>query len=74
MGMVGAALEEEGATAFATNTAVNPSELDERVKLKETFIVPAFGTLVLQGRMEQTDDVGSRPAHNHTSSLSRGSS
>ena len=54
MGMVSAALEEEGATAFATNTAVNPSELDEKVKLKEKFIVPAFGTLILQGRTEQT--------------------
>ena len=54
MGMVGAALEEEGATAIATNTAVNPSELDEKVKLKEKFFVPAFGTLILQGRMEQT--------------------
>ena len=54
MGMVGAALEEEGVTAIATNTAVNPSELDEKVKLKEKFIIPAFGTLVLQGRTEQT--------------------
>ena len=53
MGMVGAALEEEGATATATNTAINPSELDEKVKLKERFIVPAFGTLVLQGQTEQ---------------------
>ena len=54
MGMVGAALEEEGATVIATKTAVNPSELDEKVKLKERFIIPAFGTLVLQGRTEQT--------------------
>ena len=54
MGMVGAALEEEGATALATNTAVDPSELDEKVRLKERFIIPAFGTLVLQGWAEQT--------------------
>ena len=54
MGMVGAALEEEGAMALTTNTAVDPSGLDEKVKLKEKFIVPAFGTLVLQGRTEQT--------------------
>ena len=42
MGMVRAALEEEGATALATNTAVDPSELDEKVGLKERFIIPAF--------------------------------
>ena len=52
MGMVGAALEEEGATAIATNTAINPLELDEKVQLKERFTVPAFGTLVLQGKTE----------------------
>ena len=34
--------------------AINPTELDENVKLKERFIVPAFGTLVLQGQTEQT--------------------
>ena len=54
MGMVGTALEEEGAMALATNTAVNPSELNKKVKLKERFTIPAFGTLVLQGRTEQT--------------------
>ena len=53
VGMGGAALEEEGATASATNTAINPMELDKKVKLKERFTVPAFGTLVLQGRTEQ---------------------
>ena len=53
MGMVGAALEEEGAMALTTNTAVDPSELDEKVRLKERFIIPAFGTLVLQGQTEQ---------------------
>ena len=53
MGMVGAALEEEGAMAFATNSTVNPSELDKKVKLKEKFLIPAFGTLILQGRTEQ---------------------
>ena len=51
MGMVGAAVEE-GAMACAMNTAINPSDLDEKVKLQERFIVPVFGTLVLQGQTE----------------------
>ena len=53
MGMVGAALEE-GATMCTTNTAINPSELDKKVKLKKRFTIPLFSTLVLQGRTEQT--------------------
>ena len=52
MGMVGAEAKE-GAIGSATNMAVNPVNLDERIQLKERFIVPAFGTLVLQGRTEQ---------------------
>ena len=34
MGMMGTTVAE-GETACATNTAINPSELDERVKLRE---------------------------------------
>ena len=48
MGMVGAEVKE-GAVGFTTNTAINPVNLDERVKLKERFVVPVFGTLVLHG-------------------------
>ena len=48
MGMVGTEAKG-GAVGFATNTAVNPVNLDERIKLKEQFIVPTFGMLVLQG-------------------------
>ena len=51
MGMVGAAVEED-AMVCTTNTTVNPSKLEEKVKLRERFIVPAFGTLILQGQME----------------------
>ena len=52
LGMVGAE-NEEGAVGFATNTAVNPANLDEKIKLKDGFVVPVFGTLVLHGRTEQ---------------------
>ena len=53
MGMVGAETKE-GAAGFATNTTANPVSLDEKVKLKERFVVPAFGTLVLHGQTEWT--------------------
>ena len=53
MQMVGAA-EEDRAMGFATNTAINLSNLDKMVKLKEQFVIPAFGTLVLHGQTEQT--------------------
>ena len=46
MGMVGAE-SKEGAMGFATNTAVNPADLNEKIKLKDGFSVPPFGTLVL---------------------------
>ena len=46
MGMVGTEAKE-GAVMFTTNTAVNPVNLDERIKLKERFVIPVFGTLVL---------------------------
>ena len=52
LGMVGAE-SEEGAVGFATNTAVNPANLDEKIKLKDGFVVPVFGTLVLHGQTEQ---------------------
>ena len=52
MGMVGAE-SEEGDMEFATNTAVSPANLDEKIKLKDKFAVPAFGMLVLHGRTEQ---------------------
>ena len=48
MGMAGVE-DEEGAIGFATKTAVNPADLDEKIKLKDRFVVPAFGTLVLHG-------------------------
>ena len=51
MGMVGAEAEE-GAVGFATNTTVNPVNLDEKVKLKEWLTVPAFGTYVLSTYMQ----------------------
>ena len=52
MGMVGVEAEE-GAVGFATNTAVNPVNLDEKIKLKEQFAIPVFGTLVLYGQTER---------------------
>ena len=51
MGMVGAEAEE-GAVGFAINTDVNPANLNERIKSKEWFVVPAFGTLVLHRQTE----------------------
>ena len=36
MGMVGAEAKEE-AVWFATNTAINPANLDERIKLKNVW-------------------------------------
>ena len=51
MGMAGAEAKE-GAVEFATNTIVNPVNLDEKVKLTEQFIVSAFGMLVLHGQTE----------------------
>ena len=53
MGMVGAEAKV-GSAGFTTNTTANPVNLDEKVKLKEQFVVPAFGTLVLHGQMEWT--------------------
>ena len=53
MGMVGAEAKQ-GAVGFTTNTTINPVNLDEKIKLKERFIVPAFGMLVLHGRTKQT--------------------
>ena len=53
MGMVGAE-SEEGTVGFTTNTAVNSANLDEKIKLKDRFSVPAFGTLVLHGWTERT--------------------
>ena len=52
MGMVGVEAEE-GAVGFSTNTTVNPVNLNEKIKLKERFVVPVFGTLVLHGQTEQ---------------------
>ena len=48
VGMVGAE-SEEGAIRFATNMAISPTNLDEKIKLKDGFAVPVFGTLVLHG-------------------------
>ena len=48
MGMVGVEAKE-GAVGFATNTAVNPVNLDKKIKLKERFVIPVFGMLVLHG-------------------------
>ena len=62
MGTVGAE-SEEGAIGFATNTAVNPANLDENIKLKDGFVVPHIwyaGT----SWMDRTDD-DARP---HTTS------
>ena len=53
MGMVGAE-SEEGALGFAMNTAISPTNLDEKIKLKDGFAVPAFGMLVLHGWTERT--------------------
>ena len=53
MGMVGTE-SEEGAIGFATNTAISPTNLDEKIRLKDGFAVPAFGTLVLHGQTEWT--------------------
>ena len=53
MGMVGAE-SEEGAVGFATNMATSPTNLDEKIRLKDGLAVPTFGTLVLHGRTEQT--------------------
>ena len=46
MGMVGVEAKE-GAVGFTTNTDINPVNLDKRIKLKEWFVVPMLGTLVL---------------------------
>ena len=51
MGMVGAEAEE-GAVGFTTNTTTNPVNFDEKVKLKERYVVPVFGMLVLHGQTE----------------------
>ena len=51
--MVGAE-SEEGAVGFATNTAISPTNFDEKIKLKDGFTVPAFGMLVLHAQMEWT--------------------
>ena len=53
MGMVGAEAEE-GAVGFTTNASINPANLNERIKLKERFVVLAFGTLILHRRTETT--------------------
>ena len=48
MGMVGAPYEdEESMLRLPTNTAQNPATLDEKVKLKSKFTIPAFGTLIV---------------------------
>ena len=52
MGMVGAE-SGEGAVGFATNTAISPTNLDEKIRLKDGFAVPMFGTLVLHGQTER---------------------
>ena len=49
MGMVGTEAKE-GVVGFTTNTAINAANLNKRIKLKEQFVVPAFGTLVLHGQ------------------------
>ena len=41
MGMVGAEAEE-GAVGFATNTAVNPVNLNKKIQLKEQFVIPTL--------------------------------
>ena len=69
MEMVGAALEEEGATAIATNTAVNPSELDKKVKLEREIHCPCFRHSRPTRPDGTNDDVGSRLAHHHASPL-----
>ena len=53
--MVGAPYEdEEGMLRLPTNTAQNPATLDEKVKLKSKFTIPAFGILIVHGRTECT--------------------
>ena len=52
MGMVGAESEED-AKGFTTNMPISPTNLDEKIKLKDGFAVPVFGMLVLHERTEQ---------------------
>ena len=53
IGMVGAPYKaEESMSRSPTNMAQNPATLDEKVKLKSKFIIPAFGTLIVHGRTE----------------------
>ena len=53
MGIVGAPYEnEESMLRLPTNTTQNPATLDEKVKLKSKFTIPAFGTLIVHRRTE----------------------
>ena len=53
MGTVGAPYENEESTSRSpTNTAQSPATLDEEVKLKSKFTIPAFETLIVHRRTE----------------------
>ena len=56
--MCGTKEENLNSTQYPTNTKINPIDIDKRIYLTKSVVVPAFGSVIARGHTESTMMMG----------------